>query len=229
MPTANALPWDHAALQLLDLRAQDRVLAVSCGPRQVRDLLALIGRRGQLTVVHEQRAMAEAIADLDLPQVDVLAHRVDGSETFGVFDALLVMPSWGPLLPVEVYAEMARVNLRPGGRCVVDVPATDMVPDLSAASEDLGWPRQRLAALRGVGDDALAQALRRSGMRGVKALLGSHLVHVVSPHEILDLFVDALLLGTDERLELDRALVRRSGGMGPADALVHRTRLQAIR
>jgi hypothetical protein len=142
---------------------------------------------------------------------------------------MLAAPAWGPLLGGSTYGELARTNLRPGGRCVVDVPAIDMVPDLTAAGAEIGWPARRFEALFGIGTEALADALTATGLRGVKALLGSHLLHVFSPHEIVDLFGEALHLSPEERLELDHAMVRRSGGTGPIDALVHRSRVQALR
>ena len=229
MMPADGQPWFHAAVQLLDLRPQDRVLALSCDPGQARDLAALVGRRGEITVVSEQGRAAEAIADAAPPQVEVLAHAIDGSEQFGTFDALLVAPPFGPLLPSGYYGGLARRNLRPGGRCVIDLPGVDMVPELSAAGQDLGWPQSRLAALRGIGDDELAEVLRNAGLRSVHGLLGAHLLHMGAPHELVDRFAAALRLDAEQRLDLARALVRRSGGTGPIDVLVHRTRLQALR
>lgn len=222
-------PWFHAAVQLLDVRRQDRVLALYCDLQQTRGLATLVGGRGELTVVVPDRAVAELVAGQAWPQVEVLAHRTTGNECYGTFDAMLIAPATGPLLPSGAFAELALQNLRPGGRLVVDAPGADMVPDLSAAWSDLDWPQARLSPLLGIGDDTLAEVLRDAGLRGVHGLLGAHLLHPEAPADLVDAFAPAFPLSNAERRELTHALVRRRGGQGPFDALVHRTRLQALR
>jgi hypothetical protein len=229
MPIAEQQPWFHAAIGLLDVRRQDRLLAIDTDIAQARDLAALVGNRGELVLVLRDRKTAERLADLGLPQLQVFAHELTGDEQFGTFDAALIAPATGPLLPLGAYADLARRNLRPGGRLVVDVPGHDMVPDVASAWTDLGWDRGRLAPLEGVGDDRFAEVLRGAGLRNVHAVLGAHLMHVQGPAELVDTFGQALALDDDERVQLTHAIVRRRGGTGPLDALVHRTRLQALR
>lgn len=224
MPT-ELQPWFAAALALLDLRRQDRLLAIDVAAEHARPLATLVGSRGELVLVLRDRQQAEGIAALALPQVTVLAHALTGDERFGTFDAMLLAPDTGPLLPLGCYPDLARSNLRPGGRFVVDLPGPDMVPDLRAAALDLRWPEARLEALRGIADDALAESLRNAGLREVSGVLGAHLVQVTTPGDLVGAFGDALDLGEDERLQLTHALVRRRGTTGPIDALVHRTRL----
>lgn len=218
-------PWFAAALALLDVRRQDRLLAIDVDAEHARTLATLVGSRGDLVLVLPDRQQAERIAALALPQVTVLAHHLTGDERFGTFDALLLAPTYGPLLPTGCYADLVRSNLRPGGRFVVDLPGADMIPDLRAAALDLRWPEARLAALSGVADDVLADVLRGAGLREVSGVVGAHLVNVTTPGDLVGACCDALDLGDDDRLQLTHALVRRRGTTGPIDALLHRTRL----
>ena len=132
---ADGQPWFHAAVQLLDLRPKDRVLALACTVREASALANLVGTRGELTVVLEHRDDAEAMAQQAPSRVEVVLRRPDGSERFGAFDAMLVAPRWGPLPPRAMLGDLARHNLRPGGRCVVDLPAPEMVPELAGAAK----------------------------------------------------------------------------------------------
>jgi len=226
---ADGRPWFHAAVKLLDPRPKDRVLALSCSAREAAALAHLVGHRGQLTVVQAERDVAEAIAGQVPAQVEIVVRRLDGSESFGSFDALLAAPCWGPLPASATLAAVARSNLRPGGRCVVDLPAPEMVPELASAAVDLGWPACHLDNLRGVADDDLAHAMRADHLRGVQSLLATHMLHIGSPLELVDLFAGALPVEPAQRVELAHAIVRRRGSPGPLDALVHRTRVQAQR
>lgn len=218
-------PWIAAAIALLDVRRQDRLLAIEPGLAQVRALAASVGNGGHLTLVLRDRAEAERTAELGLPQVTVLAHPTSGGERFGTFDALLLTPTCGPLLAPGAYADLAKRNLRPGGRFVVDVPGPDMVPDLCAAAHELRWPDARCAVLRGLADDQLAEVLRNAGLREVTGVLGAHLLSLGTPGDLTFAFAEAMGLTEPERLELTHALVRRRSGTGPCDVLVHRTRL----
>ncbi|MBL9077665.1 MAG: hypothetical protein JNL08_09185 [Planctomycetes bacterium] len=229
MMPADGQPWFHAAVQLLGLRSRDRVLVLGGGARETSALARLVGSRGALTVVLDDRTAAEALAAQAPEHVEVLAHRSDGSERFGTFDAMLAAPRFGPLPQPATFAGLARHNLRPGGRCVVDVPAPEMLPEFGGAAADLGWPRAWLQPLRGLADDELAAALRDAGLRDVHNLLATHLVHAAAPLELVDLFADALPIDAERRVELAHALIRRRGSDGGLDALVHRTRAQAQR
>lgn len=229
MPLAHDLPWFHAAVQLLDLRPHDRVLAVGCEEAQVQALATLVGKNGAVTAVADHRAAAHKLAATATDQVAVVAPSGIKNTRFGTFDALLVTAPGAPLFPLGRYVDLARANLRPGGRCVFDLPGEDMVPDLSAAASAAGWPAAKTAALRGIGDDALATALRSGGLRDVRGVLGAHLVSFRSPGDLVDRFAAALRLDVADANDLTQAAVRRAGGSGPFDALVHRTRVQALR
>lgn len=222
-------PWFQDAVDLLDLRRQDRVLAIHTEPRQVRALATLVGKGGVLTVVQPDRNIAEAIAELGLPHVEIFAHQLCGTERFGAFDALLCAVTTRPTLPLGAYGELPRRNLRPGGRLAIDLPAPDMLPQLRQAATTLGWSENRLQCLCGPGDDELSDVLRNAGLRRVQSLLGSHLLHVESPHDLVDLVATAMGLSNSERDALGQQLVREAGSTGAVEILAHRTRLQALR
>ena len=221
-------PWLPAAIALLDVRRQDRLLACDVGAERARALAALVGKDGEMVVVDDTMA-AERLAAFDLPQVHALAHRLTGDEHFGTFDAMLITRPTGPLLPLGAYPELARRNLRPGGRLVIDLPGATMVPDLDAAWQSLGWDPERLQPLCGIADDVLAEALRNAGLRSVHSVLGAHLLHASTPDDVVEAFASALQIDDREQRELTHALVRTKGGHGPLDLLAHRTRLSALR
>ena len=119
MQTEVGQPWFHSAVEHLDPRRKDRLLAVDCTLLEAAALRTLVGSDGAVTFVLRDQATAEKIAERDWVHARVLAHRLDGGETFGTFDALLIAPTVGPLLDVNTYAALVRRNLRPGGRFVV--------------------------------------------------------------------------------------------------------------
>lgn len=222
-------PWFADALELAQLRRQDRVLALFANTAQSGALAQLVGKDGTVTIVQPDLAIAEEVAALGLANVEVLGNRLVGTERFGTFDALLCAPLGNPHLPLGAYAELPRRNLRPGGRFAIDLPAPRMLPQVLQAASDLGWPATRLANLAGPADDVLADALRNAGLRRVRGLLGSHLIHVPSVPDFVDLWAPALGLSDAERQDLDDALRRIVGTAGAAEFLVHRTRLEGLR
>ena len=227
--SAEQEPWFLAATGLLDVRRQDRLLAIGISLEQARALAALVGKAGTLVALPGTREAAEQLAALDLPQVAVLSHALQGDERFGTFDAVLVAPRTGPLLPPGHYANLLRSNLRPGARFVLDLPGAEMVPDLAASWIALGWPEAGLQPLRGLADDTLAEVLRNAGLRSVHGVLGAHLLTATSAADLVDAFATALALTPARAMELAHALVRRRASDGPLDVLVHRTRLQGLR
>ncbi len=222
-------PWVQAAVGLLDVRRRDRILAFEVDVDATRQLATLAGKDGEVLAVVGDPQQAEQLADLGLPQLRVLAHELVGNECFGSFDAMLVLATTGPLLPIGAYPDLARQNLRPGGRLVIDVPGLSSIPDLATAWSQLGWDAERLQPLMGVADDVLADALRHAGLRNVHAVLGAHLLHAITPGELVATFADALQLTGDEPLQLTHALVRQKGGTDPTEALAHRTRVTGLR
>jgi hypothetical protein len=229
MSVGSAFPWLAAAISLLDVRRHDRMLACDVDVGSARSLAALVGKDGELVVVCRDAAIADELASLELSHVRVLARCVSGGERFGTFDAMLIVPPTGPLLPIGAYVDLARTNLRPGGRLVLDVPGPEMVRDLTIACADAGFEIGRCAPLCGIADDELAAALRNGGLRDVHAVLGAHLMHLGSPADLVALFATPLALDDADVLTLTHAIVRQKGGTGPIDALVHRTRVLARR
>lgn len=218
-------PWFHSAVERLDVRRRDRLLAIDCAIHEAHGLRRLIGSGGELILVLRDRTQAERVLECDWPEVRVLAHAADGGETFGSFDALLLAPATGPIPSTDACASLARRNLRPGGRFVIDLPAPDMVPDLRAAWCELGLDPERLAPLRGPEDVQLAEALRLAGLRNVHAALGSHLLHLTAPGDLVEAFAECLRLCEAERSDLLHGIVRRRQATGPLDVLVHRTQV----
>lgn len=222
-------PWFHRAAERLAVRRRDRVLAVDPTIEEALALRAMVGEQGALTLALRSREDAESLAQHDWSQVRVLAHAVEGSETFGSFDAVLVAVTTGPLLRSNGYARLARNNLRPGGRFVFDLPAPDMLPDVQKAWRALGWDDERLQPLRGPSDVDLADALRDAGLRNVEAALASHLLHVAAAADLVASFAEALELDDVEGAELAHEIVRNRQDAGPLDALVHRTQVGGLR
>jgi hypothetical protein len=179
MAFAEPEPWAPAAIARLDVRPGDRALACCVSLATARALAAAVTRDGSLVVVGEPRT-AHQLANLRLPQLQAFAHPLRGGARFGVFDALLVCANTAPDLSADAWAELARANLRPGGRAVFDLPAPNAVPGFAAAAAAAGWPAERLAALAGPDDGALADALRRAGLRDVQRELASDLLR--APH-----------------------------------------------
>ncbi|MFM1872970.1 MAG: hypothetical protein RL398_2392 [Planctomycetota bacterium] len=222
-------PWFVDALECAAVRRRDRVLALFADTAQVAALAQLVGKEGAVTVVQPDLAIAEELAALGLGNVEVLGNAIRGVERFGSFDALVCAPTANPDLPLGAYGELPRKNLRPGGRFALDLPAPRMLPQFVDAATALGWPAERLGKLAGPADDALADVLRNAGLRRVRSLLGSHLVHAPSPADFLDGFAAALALAASERADLEQALVRAAGTVGAAEFLVHRSRVEAQR
>lgn len=229
MQTEVGQPWFHSAVEHLDPRRRDRLLAVDCTLLEAAALRTLVGGDGAVTFVLRDQATAEKIAARDWAHARVLAHQLDGGETFGTFDAMLVAPAVGPLLDVATYAALVRRNLRPGGRFVVDLPARDMVPDVRGAWLELGWDEDRLLPLTGPDDLQLAAALREVGLRNVQAALGSHLLHLGAPADLVAAWTRPLDLRESEATDLTHAIVRRRQHAGPLDVLIHRTQVSGQR
>ena len=217
-----ATPWFDSTLQCLGLRKGERALALEPLRRNVVALRAAIGDEGELTVVVGDPAAAEGLAAMQAPQLRVIAHDAVGGERFGTFDAAMFAPHTGPLLPAEVYAELARKNLRPGGRFVVDVPAKDMLPDLSAAWSDSGWDEERLSAITGPSDAELVDALGAAGLRAIAGSPCTHILQASSAAEFVAAFAGDLGLTDDDVIELGHAIVRNRQEPGPLELLVHR-------
>ena len=224
-----ATPWFDSALTRLEPRRGERALAFEPRRADLHALCVAFGDAGALTVVYRDRLAAEQSARNPPPHLRVLAHETTGSERFGTFDAVFAAPKSGPLLPPEPFARLIRDNLRPGGRFVVDLPSTDMQPDIESGWADLGWDEERLAPIRGPADGELVEALRGAGLRSVESSLGSHLLTASSAAEFVAGFADDLELDEDEVIELAHAIVRNRQETGTVELLVHRSQASGRR
>jgi hypothetical protein len=112
---------------------------------------------------------------------------------------------------------------------VFDLPAPNAVPGFAAAAAAAGWPAERLAALAGPDDGALADALRRAGLRDVQRELASDLLRADSPGDAVAAFARSLDLDDAALADLAAGLVRAQRTTGPVELLVHRTRVRARR
>ncbi|MBK8099803.1 MAG: hypothetical protein IPK26_22085 [Planctomycetes bacterium] len=222
------LPWFHAALELLDLRRHERVLAIGCMAPQLRAIARLIGERGELTAIEPDRTRAEQLAGEPIPGLAVVAAS-PGADRFGSFDALLACPLVTPAWPWSELPAAAHNNLRPGGRFAIDVPAPDMIPVLRTAWAKTGRPPLQPDPLAGIADDRLAHELRAGGLRRVDTVLGTHLLTLESPFDLVELWTPALRLDDRTAAELGRALASELHSTGACDLLVHRTRVHGIR
>ncbi len=217
-----ATPWFDSALERLDLRRGNRVLALEPRQADIAALRGCIGDDGELTVTLRDRQQAEQLAERDLQGLRVLSCEAEGGETFGTFDSVLVVAHSEPL-PAERYGALLRSNLRPGGRFVVDLPGADAVPDVRAAWLELGWDEEALGRVNGPSDLELVDALRSAGLRGVESAVGAHLGRASSPGELAANFADDLGLDEDRTQELGDAIVRLRQATGPLEALMHRS------
>lgn len=215
-------PWFDRALGRLEPRRGDRLLSMEPRLQDIVALRAAIGGEGELTVVLSDEELAEELAARELPQLRIYAHRVEGDERFGTFDAALVAPHVGPVPPPERYAQLLRGNLRLGGRFVVDLPGAEMVPDLHAAWLETGWDEERLAPMSGPAGADLLDALRDAGLRNVDGAMSSHILQAPSAAELVAAYATDLGLEDDDVVELAHGVVRRRQESGPLEVLVHR-------
>lgn len=222
-------PWLEEDLEHLDLRRDDRCLLLSCPtPAHVAAVSQAVGRDARIVVVERRRARAEAAAELPHPALEVV-HLDDaaGDEHFGTFDALLACPlttlGWG----LPVWTGLTRNNLRPGGRFVLDLPAETFCPTLRQACEQLDLPAEILARFCGPDEAELAAALRAAGMRNVEAAVGTHLLKLDSP---LDLMRALRATGAEAPWDdLGRVLIEMLRSNREVEVLCHRSRVHGQR
>lgn len=229
MPTA-LVPWLPRALQQLDLRRRDRLLLLLPGDLDLaRAVAQALGPQGSLTILEPRQRPAAAMAAA-LPSAHVLAIE-PGDQRLGSFDTVLAAPFTAPPLPVELWASVVAVNLRPGGRFAIDLPAEAPFPALLQAARDANLPcaARLLANLAGPDTEALAQALRARGLRRVEPQLGTHLLTAESPFDLVDQIAAATQLDDDERDQLATALARRVRTTANVELLAHRSAVAGMR
>lgn len=222
-------PWFPEVLDLLDLRRNDRVLLITAqSAAHAAAVLQRVGSHGSVMVVEPSRKIARVVAESS-PRIEVVARTPTGEESFGSFDALLACPFTTHGWALSLWANLARRNLRPGGRFAIDLPGERLCDDLRESWIGIGGGEQELLALTGTAEKDLATALRQGGLRMVSASMGTHIVRLDSPHALAAL--GARLLGCKgaEREELGLALTRRLRTTGTVEVVFHRTRVHGIR
>ncbi|GDY02173.1 hypothetical protein LBMAG49_15020 [Planctomycetota bacterium] len=224
------IPWIAHAQAALDLRRKDRVLL--CMPNTVaaaQAVAALIGDDGRLVVLEPDRRTAAAIARA-MPQAEVITQS-PRDHRYGFFDAVLATPLAAPLPQLADLAAMLRANLRPGGRFVIDLPGETMLPALQQAAANVSpeCAQRIVAALSGVAEAELCAALKLAGLRRTELLLGTHLLNLASPLELLDLAALMIPLDERERMDLGDALLRTLGATSNCEALAQRSAVVGLR
>lgn len=219
------VPWLPRLLQALDLRRTDRCLLLA--PPDVATARAIAfagGRKGELTVAVERRALGVAIAAA-LPTAEVAVTALTPDLALGAFDAVV----WCEVGPVpeslaSVLALLAR-SLRPGGRFVVDLPAEAPWPELAEAAADARATAtlEALAAACGPSAESLAASLRERSLRRVEPLLGTHLCAFATPFEAALDLGERLHLPENERQSVALALAHRRQSTGPLEVRAMRS------
>lgn len=223
-------PWFEDALRAAALSAGRRVLMLSAfGAEQAEAVLAALGESGTLTVVEPDRYRAAALSGLDHPGLAVLGYRPDGDENFGVHDCVIAVPPVLDDWPMNHWGSLARHNLRPGGRLVLDLPHTRHCEILTEVMAECGVPQHRAARIGGVDDRGLARLLRAEGLRGIESHMTTHLVPFETTHAAATHAGELLGLDGDAIAGLHLALTRRLGSHDAVELPFHRTRATAMR
>ena len=222
-------PWLADALELLDLRRNDRVLIFSAPTMaHVAAVRQSVGTGGRTVVVEPDRAVATQIAEAAHAGVEVLSYSPDGNESFGNFDAMLACPLFDPGLAPGAWGSLFSNNLRPGGRFVLDLPGEETNDHLVACWVESGGRPDALDRLRGPSKGELAEALNAAGLRNVSAAVGSHLVHLESPFALTTLVREAADLNDQIVEDLGRRLVERLKSPDEVDLVFHRVRVRGL-
>jgi hypothetical protein len=222
-------PWLQDALELLDLRRNDRVLVFSAPTMaHVAAVRRVVGTGGRTVVVEPDRNIAKQIAEQAEVDIEVLSHPPDGNENFGEFDAMLACPLFDPGLAPSSWGRLFSNNLRPGGRFVLDLPGEETNDHLAACWLESGGRPNALDGLRGPSKSDLAEALTSAGLRNVSASAGSHLVHLESPFALTTLVQETADLNEQMAEDLGRRLVERLKSTDEVDLVFHRTRVRGL-
>ena len=222
-------PWFAESMQLLDLRDAERVLVVTATePSYVEAASALVGPDGTVRVIEPNLGHAEAVAALDLENVEVAHATPEPGDRFGSHDAMLACPLGMPLWPASQWADLAVSNLRPGGRFVVDVPAECLSEDLVQSWTEVGGDPGALQPLHGLSERALAATLRARNLRQVEAVMATHLLAIDSPGALAETGC-ALIGDTSQLEELSLVLTQRLRTHQQAEVIIHRTRVHGRR
>jgi len=231
LPPSSPQPWIASALELVDLRRQDRVLIVGLDhPAHLSAIRRAVGGEGAVLVVEPRATTARELAERC--DVDVVVRQPRGGERFGTFDVAIAATITNPRWELDVWCRLVTRNLRPGGRFVIDLPGEVLCEDLVTAWSVIGGDDRALQPLFGPAESELADSLRRGGLRRVEVVLGTHLVKLESPLALARLAWELLATGkapVARRDDLGLALVERLGTTGPIEIVFKRTRVHGIR
>lgn len=216
--------WLADDLAHLAVRRGERVLVVTAPPdAHVAALCRAVGPAGRVLVVEPDRGRAVRLSGGDPAALEVVSTALVGGERFGTFDAMWAAPLTRDGWSTELWAGLARQNLRPGARFVCDLPAPDLCPDLAASWRDAGLPLSGLAPLSGPDEQALALALRAAALRDVQPSGALHLVRLDHPGALAQLAEELLPGVAAHRRELEQALVRHFGTTAAVDVIFRRS------
>lgn len=223
-------PWFPDALEAAGLSPGRRALLLTAfGPEQTRAVLARIGTEGTLTVIEPDRYRAASLQGVEHPGLAVLGYRPDGDENFGVHDCVLAVPPIIDDWPLNHWGSIARHNLRPGGRLVLDLPHLRHAEAIAECLTEAGAPPHRTSRWNGVDDRGLARLLRADGLRGIETRMVTHVVRFPTTREAA-IRVGALLdLDEDRIAGLHLALTRRFRASEGIELVFQRTRAVAMR
>lgn len=226
-------PWFGAVLDTAQVKDGARVLLLEAfAPEQSRAILARIGQHGALTVLEPDQNRALAIDALDNPGLGVLAYRARGDEKLGMHDSSICCPPVSIGGRLDVLLSIATRNLRPGGRFVFDLPATEPCEALLAACAESGIEASVLSAMRGTGRADLESHTRTLGLRRCEVAELLHMVPFASPRDAaLRVFELCGLDAADNELadSLARTLTTRLETIGEFELPFRRVRAVGMR
>lgn len=223
-------PWLTNALEQLDLRKGDRCLMLGCPTSaHLVAVSQIVGREAGIVVVEPDVGLAERASKSPHEHLEVLAYKPEAGDRFGTIDAVLACPLTTMDWSLELWANLIPINLRPGGRFVLDLPAKTPCEPLHRAWQGLAGSPNALSLLCGPSEEEVALALRDSGLRKVETSVGTHLLHLESPY-VLGQVVQELGMTAPAHIgDLDRRLIEILETTGPIDVVFHRTRVHGIR
>ncbi len=223
-------PWFAEAVGRLHLRKGARVLMLTASaPDLCAHVLASVGNDGHVTVLEPDVERAHHAEQLEHPGLAVLAYRPEGGETFGQHDALVACPATDRDWPMNLWGEVAKHNLRPGGRFVIDLPGVRHCEMIETAWQEIGAPADGLKAWNGPSETAMARLLRADGLRSIEAGVSAHIVAFASPHDAAAVACGRLNAGAEIAEGLQLALAKRFGTHTEVELLFRRTRVTGMR